>query len=122
MTKSPGKKNTSLSALIARTTLLTVFFDGTMGSAPSPENGSVRIKVDQVGYLPRASKSAMVNAATATTFEVKRPAEAIVGNPQSWLTWARRSLGTIGVQALTAGEQKTKLEQESDCLAAKRRA
>src|SRR6516165_7022119 len=72
MTKSPGKKSPSLSALIAKAILLTIFFDGTMGSAPSPENGSVRIKVDQVGYLPRASKLAMVNATTATTFEVKR--------------------------------------------------
>jgi len=65
----------SLSSLIVRTILLTVFFDGTMGSAPSPQNGSVRIQVDQVGYLPRASKLAMVNATTATTFEVKRASD-----------------------------------------------
>jgi hypothetical protein len=37
MTKFPGKKSTRLSALIAKTILLTVFFDGTIGSAPSPE-------------------------------------------------------------------------------------
>jgi len=72
MTKSPGKKSPSLSALIAKAILLTFFFDGTIGSAPSRENGTVRIKVDQVGYLPRASKVAMVNATTATTFAVKR--------------------------------------------------
>ena len=75
MAKSPGKKSMSLSSLIVRTILLTVFFDGTMGSAPSPQNGSVRIQVDQVGYLPRASKLAMVNATTATTFEVKRASD-----------------------------------------------
>ena len=75
MAKSPCKKSMSLSSLIVRTILLTVFFDGTMGSAPSPQNGSVRIQVDQVGYLPRASKLAMVNATTATTFEVKRASD-----------------------------------------------
>src|SRR5215469_15020660 len=72
MTKSPGKKSPSLSALIAKANLLTIFFDGTIGSAASRENGTVQIKVDQVGYLPRASKLAMVNATTATTFELKR--------------------------------------------------
>ena len=75
MRKSPGKKSTSLSSLITRTILLTVFFDGMTGSAPSPQNGSVRIKVDQVGYLRGASKLAMVNATTATTFEVKRASD-----------------------------------------------
>src|SRR3974377_928321 len=75
MGKSPDKKSTSLSSLITRTILLLVFFEGMMGSAPSPQNGSVRIKVVQVGYLRGASKLAMVNATTATTFEVKRASD-----------------------------------------------
>src|SRR5271157_3863874 len=51
--------------------LLTIFFLGTMGTAYAAEVGSIPIKVDQVGYLPGASKVAVVTAA-ATTFEVKR--------------------------------------------------
>src|SRR5271157_2859995 len=54
--------------------LLTIFFLGTMGTAYAAEVGSIPIKVDQVGYLPGASKVAVVTAA-ATTFEVKRASD-----------------------------------------------
>ncbi|HKI12256.1 MAG TPA: glycoside hydrolase family 9 protein [Candidatus Acidoferrum sp.] len=54
--------------------LLTIFFLGAMGTAYAAEVGSIPIKVDQVGYLPGASKVAVVTAA-ATTFEVKRASD-----------------------------------------------
>ena len=70
--RNPPVRRARAFPLIAKANLLTIFFDGTIGSAASRENGAVQIKADQVGYLPRASKLAMVNATTATTFELKR--------------------------------------------------
>jgi len=45
-----------------------------MATAYAAEEGSVQIKVDQVGYLPGAPKLAVVTA-TAHTFEVKRSSD-----------------------------------------------
>jgi len=54
--------------------LLLVLFFGVLATADGAENGSVEIKVDQVGYLTNAAKVAVVTAA-AKTFEVKRASD-----------------------------------------------
>ncbi len=56
--------------------VLALLFSGTMKRICAAENGSVQIKVDQVGYLPDASKIALVTAA-ARTFEVKRALDGV---------------------------------------------
>jgi endoglucanase len=53
---------------------ISLLFSGAIGRICRAENGSVQIKVDQVGYLPQASKVAVVTGA-ATTFEVKRSSD-----------------------------------------------
>ena len=50
------------------------FFAGAGGRAYGKEDASTQIKVDQVGYLPAASKVAVVTAA-AISFEVKRASD-----------------------------------------------
>jgi endoglucanase len=72
MTKSMSHHRARMAALpVWLILLLAVFFPGAMGEAYGAEDGSVQIKVDQVGYLPGAAKVAVVTA-TAKTFEVKR--------------------------------------------------
>lgn len=56
--------------------LLFVFLLGIIEALPSAENGSLLIKVDQVGYLPAGAKIAVVTAA-AKEFEVKRTSDKV---------------------------------------------
>jgi endoglucanase len=74
MTRSTSRHSTRLAGLPIWPVLLLVFFLGATGRAYGAEDGSVQIKVDQVGYLPRAAKVAVVTAA-AKTFEVKRASD-----------------------------------------------
>ena len=60
--------------------VLSLFFFATVEKVHGAEDGSVQIKVDQVGYLPGAAKVAMVAAPEEsdkplTTFEVKRASD-----------------------------------------------
>lgn len=71
MTSSTSRQRTPLPGLPVWLIFLSVFFMGAMGKAYGAEDGSVQIKVDQVGYLPGAAKVAAVTA-PAKTFEVKR--------------------------------------------------
>lgn len=61
-----------LSTLPISFILLSVVILAAMKAAYPAEEGSVQIKVDQVGYLPGAPKLAVVTASAAKTFEVKR--------------------------------------------------
>lgn len=74
MTRSTSPHSTRLADLPVCLILLSIFFLGAMGKAYGAEDGSVQIKVDQVGYLPGAAKVAVVTAA-AETFEVKRASD-----------------------------------------------
>ena len=74
MTRSTSPHSTRLAGLPVCLILLSIFFLGAMGKAYGAEDGSVQIKVDQVGYLPGAAKVAVVTAA-AETFEVKRASD-----------------------------------------------
>ena len=74
MTKSTSRLRARLPIPPTGLILLVIFFLGAMGTVYAAEGGSIAIKVDQVGYLPGASKVAVVTAA-ATTFEVKRASD-----------------------------------------------
>jgi len=74
MTKSTCRHSTRMAGLPVSLILLSILFVGTMGKAYGGEDGSAKIKVDQVGYLPSAAKVAVVTAA-AKTFEVKRASD-----------------------------------------------
>ncbi|MGC0777215.1 MAG: glycoside hydrolase family 9 protein, partial [Candidatus Acidiferrum sp.] len=74
MTTPTCRLTTRLSTLPIWLILLAISFTGAMRTTYGSEAGSLKIKVDQVGYLPGATKVAVVTAA-ATTFEVKRASD-----------------------------------------------
>ena len=74
MIPSLCRSSNRLSVLRMGLVLLPVLFVGTRGAAQRAENGSLRIKLDQVGYLPASVKAAVVTA-PAKTFEVKRTSD-----------------------------------------------
>lgn len=74
MSRSRIRQSSHLSGLLTWLLLLLVLFFGVLATADGAENGSVEIKVDQVGYLTNAAKVAVVTAA-AKTFEVKRASD-----------------------------------------------
>jgi len=73
MTKSHSQKSTPFSALIL--ILFSIVCARTIGKVHGTEGATGRIKVDQVGYLPRAPKEALVDSTIATTFVVKRASD-----------------------------------------------
>jgi len=73
MTGPPSKSSRHPVCCLA-SVLLSVFLLGLIETLHATENGSLLIKVDQVGYLPAGEKIAMVTAA-AKEFEVKRAAD-----------------------------------------------
>jgi len=75
MTKSLSQMSKRLSVLMIPIILLSVVCGRNWGSVRGADSRSVEIKVDQVGYLPKASKVAVVNAMAATIFEVKRASD-----------------------------------------------
>ena len=87
MRKSPGARTLLLAAILLIILLATV--SRTQQNVQGADRGTVRIKVDQVGYLPHASKLAVVDRSTATTFEVKRASDhrtmfkGVLGPPRS---------------------------------------
>jgi len=74
MNRSMSRLRACLLGLSIWLILLPISFLPAMGEADGAEEGSVQIKVDQVGYLLGAAKLAVVTAA-ATTFEVKRASD-----------------------------------------------
>jgi len=74
MNKSTSRQCARLTGVRVGLILLSVVFLLAMGKASKAEEGSVLIKVDQVGYLPGAVKLAVVTAA-GRTFEVKRTSD-----------------------------------------------
>jgi len=69
-----NQRSTRLAVLIIAT-LASIICARTMKSVPGSESGNLEIKVDQVGYLPRAPKVAVINATKAKTFEVRRASD-----------------------------------------------
>ena len=74
MSRSRIRQSSHLSGLLTWLLLLLVLFFGVLATADGAENGSVEIKVDQVGYLTNAAKVAVVTAA-AKTIEVNRASD-----------------------------------------------
>src|SRR5215469_1018340 len=87
MRKSSGARTLLLAAILLIVLLATV--SRIKQNVHGADRGTVRIKVDQVGYLPHASKLAVVDRTTATTFEVKRASDhrtmfkGVLGPPRS---------------------------------------
>jgi len=71
MTRSPRIPNCRVAGLFFSSVLFFIFSVAISSAASGSQDRSVRIKVDQVGYLPGAQKLAIVTA-PATSFEVKR--------------------------------------------------
>ncbi len=74
MTTSSRPHIARFSTLSISVILLSIVFLAMAQSACASEEGSLQIKVDQVGYLPGAPKLAVVTA-SAKTFEVKRASD-----------------------------------------------
>jgi endoglucanase len=74
MARSTSRRSICMPGLWIWVVLVLSFILGVAGKAGGAETGSVQIKVDQVGYLPDATKVAVVTAA-GTTFEVKRASD-----------------------------------------------
>jgi len=72
MTQSKCAPSDRLSIFLIAIILLSVLF--AVVTANAAENGSVQIKLDQVGYLPASAKLALVTA-SAKTFQVKRASD-----------------------------------------------
>jgi endoglucanase len=74
MTSSMNRRRNRRAGFSASMLLLAVLSIPAMGKIYGAEDGSVQIKVDQVGYLPGSAKVAVVTA-PAKTFEVKRASD-----------------------------------------------